>query len=395
MSAPAGSQSPPSVGLNLIYLVPGETGGMEVYARELIRAMRTLPDAPRLTAFVSREGAEAKLDWLDGLPTVDVGVASRRRTEWVRGEQQLLPRMARKAGVGVLHSLASTAPLHGRFKRVTTVHDLIYLVHPEAHFGVLALGMRVVVGQAAKRSHRVIAVSQSTGRDLEQRLHIARERIDVIPNGVLPAPPRDDAAVEQARRAYDLDGRKVVLAASAKRPHKNLPRLLAAAAQMPPERRPILLLPGYPTDHERELREQSAALGLDGDTRFLGWLDADSLEALYGVADAFVMPSLYEGFGLPVLEAMARGVPVACSDRSSLPEVAGDAAVLFDPEDVGQIRDALERLLGEDGTAERLRQAGFERVKQFSWRRCAEETVQSYVRVVGGTSYDRHRESGA
>src|SRR3954463_7604460 len=102
--ATAGSQSA-HVGLNLVFLVPGETGGMEVYARELVTAMRELPDAPKLTAFLSREAADAKLDWLDGIPTVDVGVHSRKRTEWVRGEQQLLPRLAKKHGVELLHSL--------------------------------------------------------------------------------------------------------------------------------------------------------------------------------------------------------------------------------------------------------------------------------------------------
>jgi glycosyltransferase involved in cell wall biosynthesis len=388
MSAPAGSQSAPAVGLNLVYLVPGETGGMEVYARELVTAMRSLPDAPRLTAFVSREGAQARLDWLEGLPVVDVGVASRRRTEWVRGEQQLLPRLARRAGVEVLHSLASTAPLHGRFRRVTTVHDLIYLVHPEAHFGVLALGMRVVVGQAAKRSHRLIAVSESTARDLDERLHVPRERIDVVPNGVVAPPPADPQAAADVRARYELDGRRVVLAASAKRPHKNLARLLQALTLLEPSERPVLLLPGYPTDHERALRERAEELGVAADTRFLGWLDDRELEALYAVADAFVMPSLYEGFGLPVLEAMARGVPVACSDRSSLPEVAGDAALLFDPEDVGQIAAALAKLLADGATAARLRAAGLARAADFSWRRTAEETVASYVRAVGGLGYD-------
>jgi glycosyltransferase involved in cell wall biosynthesis len=387
MSAPAGSQSSLAVGLNLVYLVPGETGGMEVYARELIRAMREFPGAPRLTAFVSREGAEAKLDWLDGLPVVNVGVQARRRTEWVRGEQQLLPRLARKAGVDVLHSLASTAPLYGRFRRVTTVHDLIYLVHPEAHFGVLALGMRVVVGQAARRSHRLIAVSKSTATDIEERLRINRERIDVVPNGVLPPPPAPDAqAIEEVRRRHGLDGRQVVLAASAKRPHKNLLRLLEAVALL--DDRPVLVLPGYPTEHEQELRERATALGLDADTRFLGWLGDEGMEALYAVADAFVMPSLYEGFGLPVLEAMIRGVPVACSDRSSLPEVAGDAALLFDPEHVGQIADALRTLLQDGPVAGRLREAGKRRASEFSWQRTARQTVESYQRAVGALGYD-------
>src|SRR5438874_4134341 len=138
MNAPAGSQSPASVGLNLVYLVPGETGGMEVYARELVAAMRGLPDAPRLTAFVNREAAGSGEAWIESLDPVVVPVHARRRSEWVRGEQQLLPGLAKRAGGDILHSLASTAPVRGPFRRVTTVHDLIYLVHPEAHFGVLS-----------------------------------------------------------------------------------------------------------------------------------------------------------------------------------------------------------------------------------------------------------------
>src|SRR5438552_9093180 len=129
MDSGGGSQTP-HVGLNLVYLVPGETGGMEVYARELVTAMRALPAAPRLTAFVSREGAAARLPWLDGIPVETVPVSARRRADWVRGAQQQLTGLERRAGVDLVHSLASTAPLRGRYRRVTTVHDLIFLVHP-------------------------------------------------------------------------------------------------------------------------------------------------------------------------------------------------------------------------------------------------------------------------
>jgi glycosyltransferase involved in cell wall biosynthesis len=379
MSRPAGSQSA-HVGLNLIYLVPGETGGMEVYARELVKAMRELPDCPRLTAFVSKEGAD--LQWLDGVETQTVGVNARNRFDWVRGEQQLLPGMAKRAGVDLVHSLASTAPLRGSFRRITTVHDLIYLVHPEAHFGVLALGMRGVVGMAVRRSHRLIAVSQSTANDLEQRLHVPASKIDVVPNGVT-APPAASPDVDVVQQRYDLGGRPMVLAASAKRPHKNLARLLEALASMPADRRPVVLLPGYPTEHEAELRRQATALGIDDDTRFLGWVDSDELEGLYALADGFVMPSLYEGFGLPVLEAMARGVPVACSDRSSLPEVAGDAALLFDPDNVRAIAKALDALVHDTATANRLRMAGPKRAAGYSWERTARMTLEAYGRALG------------
>jgi len=260
------------------------------------------------------------------------------------------------------------------------VHDLIYLVHPEAHFGVLALGMRAVVGQAVRRSQRLIAVSQSTANDLEDRLNVPAAKIDVVPNGVTPAPAQAPD-VAPLRLEYALGERKVVLAASAKRPHKNLARLLEALASMPPERRPVLLLPGYPTEHEGELRMQAARLGIETDTRFLGWVDGDDLEGLYALSDGFVMPSLYEGFGLPVLEAMARGVPVATSARASLREVAGDAALLFDPEDVQAIARALDRLVNDRATAERLRAAGPARAAEFSWQRTAEATIAAYGRV--------------
>jgi glycosyltransferase involved in cell wall biosynthesis len=357
---------------------------MEVYARELVAAMSMLPDPPRLTAFVNREAAQAREPWLEALPTVVVPVNARRRSEWVRGEQQLLPGLARRAGVDLVHSLASTAPVRGPFRRVTTVHDLIYLVHPEAHFGLLALGMRAVVGMAVRRSHRLIAVSRTTADDLQRLLHVPASKIDVVHNGVLDPPvgAAADAAALRARNGLD-QGRPVLLAASAKRPHKNLPRLLDAVAAIPAERRPVLLLPGYPTPHEHELRAQALALGIDSDVRFLGWIPDDEMEGLYAVASAFVMPSLYEGFGLPVLEAMARGLPVACSDRSSLPEVAGGAALLFDPEDTGAMARAIESLLHDPGVAERLRAEGPARAREFSWRRTAEQTVASYRRALG------------
>ncbi len=144
----------------------------------------------------------------------------------------------------------------------------------------------------------------------------------------------------------------------------------------------MLVLPGYPTAHEAELRERAAAAGVTDDVRFVGWISGEEVEGLWALATAFVFPSLYEGFGLPILEAMARGVPVACSDASSLPEVAGDAALLFDPHDEGQIARALGRLLAEPELRERLRALGTERVRQFTWARAAELTLESYARAL-------------
>jgi glycosyltransferase involved in cell wall biosynthesis len=371
------------VGLNLIYLVPGETGGMETYARELIPALlRERPDL-RLTAFVNREVAEAKrAHWRELVPTVTVPVSARRRPQWVRGEQQLVPRVAERVGVDLVHSLASTAPAWGDFRRITTIHDVIYRIYPDAHPGVRSLAMRLLVPLAARRSHRIIAPSKATQHDLMRLLGVPSEQIDVVPNGVGAPPAARSVSEEELRRRYGLGSRPFVLTTSAKRPHKNLVRLLEAFALIPRERRPVLVMPGYSTPYERELRAQSSRLELNTDTRFLGWVSDEELDGLYRSATCFVFPSLYEGFGLPVLEAMTRGVPVACSDRGALAEVAGDAAMIFDPLRPQSIADAIEILLGDAKVRERLSDAGRTRACGYSWAATARGTLESYERAL-------------
>jgi glycosyltransferase involved in cell wall biosynthesis len=367
---------------------------MEVYARELIPALVSLaPPGMRFTAFINREAAAAgDGPWGEIVPAVTVPVHARQRDQWVFGEQALLPPMAARARVDLLHSLASTAPVWGRFRRVTTVHDLIYARFPQTHAGIRDKGMRLLVPWAARRSERVIADSLSTREDLVTLVGLARERVDVVPLG-LGAPRRDEPVAESELRArLELGDRRVLLSLSAKRPHKNLAALIRALALIPAERRPLLVLPGYPTDHEIELREHARAAGVSEDVRFFGWLGGAEIEGLWVIADGFVFPSLYEGFGMPVLEAMARGVPVACSNASSLPEVVDDAALLFDPHDEAAIAHALERLLGEQAEADRLRSAGLERAREFSWERTAALTLASYARA---TVSDAHSGSAS
>jgi glycosyltransferase involved in cell wall biosynthesis len=369
------------VGLNLVFLVPGETGGMEIYARELIPRLAAADDV-ELTAFVNREAAEGSPGPWHEIAHETVPVNARSRVQWVRGEQQHLPGMAARAGCDVVHSLASTAPLRGPFARVTTIHDLNYKLVPDAHFGLLRLGMGVLVPAAARRSHRIVVDAQSTAVDVQRHLGVAPDEIDVIPLGVGQLPLGASTPEAELRARLGLGERPILLSVSAKRPHKNLLRLLDAHALIDPEQRPLLVLPGYATPHEAELIARAATLGSGDDVRFLHWVDQADLEGLYAAATAFVFPSLYEGFGLPVLEAMVRGVPVACSDRSTLPEVAGDAALLFDPEDATAIHAALVRLLSDGALRDRLRAAGPEQAARFDWDATAAATVASYGRAL-------------
>jgi glycosyltransferase involved in cell wall biosynthesis len=368
------------VGLNLIFLVPGETGGMEVVARELIPALLDqAPAGTRFTAFVNREAAAAGGGpWGELLPAVTVPVNARRRPMWVLGEQALLPLMAARSGVELVHSLASTAPMWGPFRRVVTVHDLIYARFPDAHAGLRDKGMRVLVPGGVRRADRVLADSQSTREDLVALLGADPARIDVVPLGLGTVRRVAPLAERDVRARFDLGERAVVLSLSAKRPHKNLLALLDALAVIELDHRPLLVIPGYPTAHEAELRARADALGIAPDVRFPAWVSEEELEGLWSIARAFVYPSLYEGFGLPVLEAMARGVAVACSDASSLPEVAGGAALLFDPHDIAAIAAAITRLLCDPDEAARLRAHGRERARLFTWERTARLTLEGY-----------------
>jgi glycosyltransferase involved in cell wall biosynthesis len=213
-------------------------------------------------------------------------------------------------------------------------------------------------------------------------LGIPSEKFDVTPLGIAPTHAAGGARGEFAmRQRLGLRDGPLVLCVAAKRAHKNLDGLIRAMSRLPAPR-PLLVLPGSPSSYEAELRELAAELDIAGDVAFPAWIDQEDLEALYAAAACFVLPSFQEGFGLPILEAMARGVPVACSNTSSLPEVAGDAALLFDPGDPSAIAAKVERLLSDRALAAELVVRGHARCQLFTWRRTAELTLESYRRAL-------------
>jgi glycosyltransferase involved in cell wall biosynthesis len=369
------------VGLNLLYLVPGETGGMETYARHLIPALAVLRSDLELVAFVNRETFDSLPRELEesALDVVLVQTDGRNRLRRTLAEQMVLPRMARARGLDVLHSLGSTAPARPGVASVVTVQDVIYALHPAAHTRAMRSGLRVLVPLGARRADRVIAISHSAAGEISDVLGLPAERIDVIHLAGRPAGP---ATVErELRQRFELGDAPVVLSVSARRPHKNVPRLLRAFARV--QSPAVLVLPGYSTPFENELTSLARELGIEKRVRFLGWVSDADLEGLYAAARCFVFPSLAEGFGLPVLEAMERGVPVACSNVSAIPEVADRAARYFDPMRVEEIAAAVDELLTDRSQAERLVQAGIERAKTFSWQRTAEATLATYERASG------------
>ena len=266
--------------------------------------------------------------------------------------------------------LSTNSYLTAWFTTVPTaivVHDLVPFVMPQAAQARAARIERATIGPALRRAGALICVSEATRRDLVARHPEVAGRAHVVPEA---ADARFSARVEPAR----LD-KPYVLAAGTLEPRKNLVRLIEAWAALPEQvrSRHVLALVG-PTGWDVDATLAAARAHSD-EVRLLGYVDDDELVALYAGAAAFAYPSLYEGFGLPVLEAMAAGAPVVTSTASSLPEVAGDAALLVDPYDVRALRDALVAVLTDEGRAAALRAAGRERAAAFSWERAAVATL--------------------
>jgi glycosyltransferase involved in cell wall biosynthesis len=368
------------VGLNLLYLVPGETGGLETYARRLIPALAAARSDLELIAFVNQETFDSLPRELDETPIeiVLVQTEGRSRLRRVLAEQMVLPRKARSRKLDLLHSLGSTAPARLHMTSVVTVNDVIYALHPEAHTRAMRAGLRILVPLGARRADRLIAISESAAREVADLLTLQRERIDVVHLAGRPVGPATSES--ELRQRFELGSAPVVLSVSARRPHKNLPSLLRAFARL--QQQAVLVLPGYSTPFENDLTALARELGIEERVRFLGWVSEADLEGLYAAAACFVFPSLAEGFGLPVLEAMERGVPVACSNVSSLPEIAGDAVRYFDPLQVDGIAGAMNELLTDRSKADQLARAGVERAAAFSWERAARETIASYERAL-------------
>jgi glycosyltransferase involved in cell wall biosynthesis len=368
------------IGLNLLFLAPHETGGMETYVRALVPL---LPDAfadARFTVFAGRELAQEwrTAPWHPAMRLVALPLSSRTRIRRTAGEQTIVVAAALRAGVDLLHSPGNTAPLTGP-RSVVTVMDVIYARYPDTTTSLLARGMRALLPAVCRRADRIVVPSRATAYDLEELLGISAAKIDVVmlgPGlGAAPAP----APEPEVRARLRLGDGPLVLSVSARRPHKNLPRLIEAIARMPGV---TLVLPGYSTSFDDDLRAAAEAAGVTQRVAFCGWISDAELETLYAISRCLVFPSLAEGFGLPVLEAMSRGLPVACSNATSLPEVAGDAALLFDPESVDAMAAAVRRLVTDDVLRAELSARGRAQAARFSWQATAAGTVASYRRAL-------------
>jgi glycosyltransferase involved in cell wall biosynthesis len=377
------------LGLNLLYLVPGEVGGSEIYARNLLRAIAAREPELELVAYVGREALESleRELWAAQTRFVTSPAPSRNKALRVAAELTWLPLRARRDRVELLHSLGTTSPVLSPVPSVVSVLDVIYHHFPDTFPAASRLGLRLVVPAGARRAKRVIAISASGKRDLVETLHLRPEKVDVVHLGFAMKEATAPTPEAELRARFELGAEPLLLTVAAALRHKNIFRLIEAFARLEGSAR--LVVVGHAGLDQPRLQAQAEALGVGDRVHFTGWVDDADLEGFYAAAAAFVYPSLMEGFGMPVLEAMYRGVAVACSNLSAMPEVAGDAAELFDPYDVGAIEAAIARLLHDPGRRAELVARGRERWRGFSWERSAEETLEVYERALGADSRSR------
>ncbi|NQT89752.1 MAG: glycosyltransferase family 4 protein [Candidatus Omnitrophica bacterium] len=302
-------------------------------------------------------------------------------------ENVSLSRKARNDKIDILHVPGFAGPyMKGAYRKITTVHDLIGLIYPQNLALVSRLYWQRWLPAAIRNSDFIIADSENTKRDIIRLLKIPVERIKVV---YLAADevfrPIEGADEKRARlKAYGID-KDYILNVGTVEPRKNVPRLMEAfAAYLKESKRDDLLLviAGKKAWGYDACLSKMKELKLEDKVTFCDYVDNEDLPLLYNLAEAFAYPSFYEGFGLPVLEAMACGVPVICSKASSLPEIGGDAGIYVDPEDTASVKAALSSVLGDKGFREQLRGKSIEQANRFSWAKTAAETIAIYKEVL-------------
>jgi glycosyltransferase involved in cell wall biosynthesis len=354
-------------------------GGMGTYVRELLPAMQREDPSLEILAFHARFGAEPD-PWLARYRVESLPWEIRRLyPAWALvGRPSLPPPVSQ---TNLVHSpVPAAVPPPGPGQRlVVTVHDLAFLVRPDLFPRAWRLMYRAGLRAAVKRASAIIAPSRHTANDLVRRTRVPPERVHVVPLAASlehsSRDPHEVLARLKVRPPY-------VLFVGTLEPRKNLVRLVRAYRRLAARGAPHRLVLGGPIGWQPQALLRELAVEGPGEVVMTGKLGPEDLDALYRRAEVFAYPSLYEGFGLPVVEAMARGVPCVVSTSSSLPEVAGEAAVPVDPLSVGAMAEALGRVISDPGLAARLREAGAARAARFGWDRTARLTLDVYKAIL-------------
>jgi alpha-1,3-rhamnosyl/mannosyltransferase len=366
------------VGVNLLWLVPGVVGGSEEYTVRLLAALHDLdPDDLDVTLFVTRSFLEAYRDFASGFTTVVCPISGRSRPLRVAAESSWLLVEARRRGIQLLHHAGGTIPPVRATPSIVTIHDLQPLLFPEHFSRVKNAYLRWRLRPSVCKPKAVVTLTAYTASTITDAFGVP---VELVPPGYTAA--RDDQPTRDPRNAYDVTG-PFFLYPAITYPHKNHAMLVRAFAEVVsthPEA--LLVLTHRAAQMEDELQRLIASLALSKNVRRLGHVDRGDLNWFYANAVALTFPSRFEGFGMPVLEAMGHRCAVIAARSAALPEVVGDAGVLIDPDDEAGWTAAMVDLLEDDAHRGQLASAAADRVaRDFQWRASAERLRRLYARL--------------
>jgi glycosyltransferase involved in cell wall biosynthesis len=374
------------IGISTSVIQRGKTG-IAQYLFALLRAFLPYADEHHFVLFVLQEDLPLFAFAKNKMQLVPVPESFRPPVKNILWHQRALPQLAGDLDLDVLHVPSYRRMLWPRpCPLVATIHDLAPFRVPKKYSASRMFYGRVVARRLAQRQDAIIAISENTAHDVRQFFDVPLENLHVIHNGLehgrfFPG-SREQAQAEMAER-HQLRQPFFLYVARLEHPGKNHVRLISAFNQFKSATRSDwqLVFGGSDWHGADAIHAAARQSPFASDIRFLGFVSDEDLPNLYRAADVFVYPSLYEGFGMPPIEAMACGCPVICSTSGSLGEVVGDAAAIVDPQDVNSIANQLGLLANDTNLRECLRQAGFARAKQFDWNRTARETLSLYSRI--------------
>ncbi len=368
--------------LNFIQLTSERLGGGWTYSINLLRGLETVARDHELIVLASQKIAQRIGCERAHLLTFDVEIEDRiQRVSW---EHLKLPRIVKSIRPDVFHGPANTLPLQLSCPSVMTIHDFYHLYCPEYLSWLRRHYLTVVIPRSLRSATRIIADSASTKQDAIRFAHVPAEKIETIYLGGL----NEDELLGSHRSAETLDKFGItspyILSVGSSLPHKNLARLIKAFARVSRQIPQELIFVGETFRYGDALRAlaESELESQHGRVRHLGFVTKQELVALYRKADAFIFPSLYEGFGIPALEAMQSGCPVIASRLSSLPEVGGNAVEYFDPLNIEDMAESILRVASDSTLRSSMRERGYMQSRKFSWQKTALETFSVYRKAI-------------
>ncbi|MCX7918581.1 MAG: glycosyltransferase family 4 protein [bacterium] len=373
------------IGINTLFLLPGKVGGTETYVRGLLYGLTKIDSQNEYILFTNRENHDSFDFKLPNFKRILCNFSSRIKATRVFWEQAILPKLGLKERIDLLHSPGYVGPLSIDSHTIVTIPDMQYKYYPE-NFSTFRLWYwQYFIPRSAKKADRIITLSEYSKKDIAMLLNIPRDKIIVT----YPASKFDIFELsipsnEKIQTKYNLKA-PFILSVASLLPHKNFKRLLEAYARIADQCNVDLVLVGLKLQSLSAIQEHIKQYKINPNrVLILGYIGDPDLAGLYQLAELVVHPSLFEGFGIPVVEAMKFGCPVIAANRTALPEIIGDAGLLIDPENPQAIAEAIHAILTQPVLRKQLIEKGYQRAKLFVWEKMAKTTLDAYIAVVNG-----------